>query len=347
MAPFAGAITDRFDKRKLMIGTNVVQGVLALAMAAAAMVTDLVVLQLILLVRVSVGALFVTSGTAALPRLVDRSEIEEANALHSATWSVMFAGGMALGGALSAAMGPTWVIVIDAVTFFVAALVLLGLPSLPSAARTGRIRFFAELNEAWRHARPQPKLLDALLAKTPLAIAGGATWILLHAIADDAVLFGSAALTLGLVQAVRGIGTGVGPLLAARWHSGGMSESRLWVGASLVVFASIAAFSAVEPGWLLLPLAFVWGTGVGANWVMTTSRLQRMAPDGMIGRLSGIDFFAFTTGQVVGAVVGALLADATQIAASSAWLGLALGVGAWLVLRLYVTTRAEPALAGT
>ena len=341
IAPIAGVVTDRFDRRALMIGTNVVQGLLVLGMVAAAAVEHVWALQGLLFLRAGVSAFFVTAQSAALPRLVGRADLEEANALASLTWSVMFAFGVALGGVLSNAVGPTLAIAIDAVTFFVAAGLLATLPKMqPDREPSGIIQAIRSINSdlrrAWSQARSEPPLLEAILAKAPLALAAGGAWVLMNHAAGAGPFMGSAALTLGAIQTVRGVGTGVGPLIGAQLRRWGLSVDRAWAAAAWLTFFSVAGFALIGTGRALLVVALIWGLGVGANWVMSTTRLQQRAPDAMLGRLSAMDFIAFTTGQSLAALAGGALADWTGEPAMAAWLGLGLGVFAWFAARALV-----------
>src|SRR5262249_39992430 len=70
----------------------------------------------------------------------------------------------------------------------------------------------AEMRIAFRHSLERPALFRAVFAKAPVALAGGAGWLVLNLVADRSTAFGAGALTLGILQAVRGAGTGLGPL---------------------------------------------------------------------------------------------------------------------------------------
>jgi MFS family permease len=131
LAPLSGILADRFDRRSVMVVSNLTQGVLALGVAGAAAAGSLLWIQVLLLLRVSAGVFFVPAQSAAMARVVSPDELDPAHALGATTWSVMFAAGVGLGGLLTAWVGPTLAIVIDGFTFFAAAAVLAGLPALP------------------------------------------------------------------------------------------------------------------------------------------------------------------------------------------------------------------------
>jgi hypothetical protein len=196
---------------------------------------------------------------------------------------------------------------------------------------------------AFRHAWARPALFDAVLAKTPPALAGGGAWVLLNLVADEKAFVGSGALTLGLLQCVRGIGTGVGPMLSAWMIRSRVSEQSAGQIAHWTAYGGIALF-AVSGHWAPLTFAaLAWGAGVGSNWVMSSAAIQRLSPDAFIGRLSALDWLSFTVGMCAAALGGAALVEQTGSHAAAAWLGLALGVSAWATLQWVVRRRAAGA----
>lgn len=347
LAPLAGAVSDRFDRRTILVLTSALQGVVTLGMTVAVFGGHLWTLQGLLVARVSLGALFLPAQSAAVPRLVAPDEIEAANVLSATTWSVVFALGVAAGGLVSALVGPTLAIALDALTYFAAATILSGLPALPPRPATTQRPGLPRLGDAWARVKRDRALLEAVLGKTPLAFAGGGAWVLLnHVSGESVVAAGSAALMLGLIHAVRGIGTGVGPLIVQRVRR--RSEKLAWIGATWATFAGIAGFAlSSEPAWLLA-FAGVWGMGSGANWVVTGARRQRLTPDAYQGRAASIDVLCMTVAQSAAAVLGAVVAGWLGDPAMAAWVGLALGVLSWAALQAHVQRRLTiPLRAGT
>jgi MFS family permease len=333
LAPMAGVVVDRLDRRWVLVGTATLQGVAAMVMAVAAAGGAFWLLQVALLVRVSIGAFFSPAASAALPRLVRPDEVPDANALSAGIWSVMFTAGTALGGVAAAVLGPVVAIGLDAVTFALAAVILSRLPAMrpERAPSQGAV---SDLSEAVRFAWRRPRVLEAVLGKTPLAIAGGGAWVAMNALSASAALAGSAALTIGLVTASRGLGTAIGPFVANRVAR--RSASAAWTLAALATFAGIGAFAVSGGVAALVVTGLIWGAGTGANWVLTTTRLQVEAPDALRGRLAALDVLAFTLGQTSTAVAGAYVGTWLGSPAAAAWVGLAAGVAAWVALRAFV-----------
>ncbi|KYG10324.1 MFS transporter permease [Sorangium cellulosum] len=335
-APVAGVLADRLDRRWLLVATSVAQGALTVAMLGAAVLGSVAAVQVLVFVRASVGALRLPAQSAVLRHVVAEDELLEANAIASATWSVMFAVGMAAGG-LIASLGPAAALALDAASFGLSALFLWGLPPMVAEGRPaegGVLSALASVRRdialAWKHAWDRPPLLDAVLAKTPVHLANGGALLLLNLVAAERAFAGTAALTLGVLQCVRGAGTGVGPLVGVALVRRGLRGELAATGAAWMTFAAIAAFSVTGSAAALIAVALVWGLGSGANWVLSSAEIQRLSPDRFVGRLSAIDNLVLTVGLCATSLGGAVLVERVGVPGVAAWLGLGAGVLAWI-----------------
>ncbi len=336
-APLGGVLADRLDRKWLLIGVNVIQCALTLVMVPFANASALLALQALVFVRASVTALWPPTESAALRGVLSDDELLPANAFVSGTWSVMFALGMAVGGFV-ATLGPTLALSIDAATFAISALLLSGLPSLPPEDRAEKKPLFQALSTigpdmraALHEARKDRALLTAVLAKTPIALAAGGAWVLLNLQAAEVAFAGSAAVTLGILQSTRGVGTGVGPLVFERLKRRGMSVRVGLAAAAFLTFSGIAVLGLARSAVSLLLATLLWGLGSGANWVLSTSEMQRLGPIGYTGRLAAIDWLLFTLAMCLSAYVGAVLTAYFAYVGSALWLGLGAGVLVFLV----------------
>jgi MFS family permease len=329
LAPVAGALVDRFDRRHVLIAVDVAAAVVTMAMAIAAATGQLAIVSLLLWLRSALTAAVPPAESAAVRRLVAVDELAPANALLAATWSTAYIAGMALGGAV-ALLGPTLALALDAVSFAVAAAIHTLLPPLPVARAPSRlwtavVETPRDTMAALRVAGGNRPLLAAVLAKAPLGLAAGAAWIGLNLIGASARPFGAAALSFGVLQAIRGAGTGIGPIVAARLVARGARPTRLRQTAVGLMFAAVAALAIAREPWSLAIVALVWGLGTGTNWVMAHTALQTHASDLEIGRLAAFDELLVTLAMVISAFVGALVAEQISIAAAPL-AGVALGI---------------------
>ena len=116
-------------------------------------------------------------------------------------------------------------------------------------------------------------------------------------------------------------------------------ETTSWRVTAIVTFVSIAGLSMAESPAALVLWSFVWGAGIGANWVAATSRLQRLAPDRLMGRLASIDFLLLTAGETVIALLAAYLGEWFGDPTVAGWTGFIAGVVSWLGLQALMWAR--------
>lgn len=343
LAPFAGRLVDGRDRGKILVVGSVLRALVVLVMIAVvgrdgAGATALAGL---VFVRMALSAFTDPAASAALPQLVPAHQLGAANALLGATWSAIFALGVAAGGFVTAFVGPRGALAIDAATFVVAALLFATLPRLrPGEASAGDASgsmVAPDFLAAWRRTWRDPAALQAALAKTPVALANGGAWVLLHAVAARQ---GAAevAVTLGVMHGVRGLGSGIGPLLWARFTRlrGTVLGLHLATGVTL---AAVALFTAVDAQALLVLASVLWGLGMGATWVTSTTRIQLLTPNALLGRLAAIDLMGHTIAQCIGGLLGAVLAETLLAPAGAGWFGAAGGLLAWALLTLLVRAR--------
>jgi predicted MFS family arabinose efflux permease len=334
LAPWAGWVADRCDRRLVLALGSAARGLAVLGMAIAAACSAPAVVAVLLVLRMALGAFVDAAAGAAVPRLVPAAELPRAHGLLGATWSVVFSVGVAAGGLLTAALGPVTALLVDALTFFVAAAIFWGLPPLRPLGERDGAAVRGGFGEALGFLRSRPAVRRAALTKLPVMIANGGAWMLVHAIAGrDAGL--GVALALGGLHLARALGTGLGSLAWARIAVLRGSDAGLRV-ARAVVLAGAAglAFAGSPVAWAAA--ALVWGLGIGSHWATAAARLQQLTPDPLRGRTTAIDLVAHTVGQCAGGAlgwVGLLLAashgGAPVSALAPALLGAAV-VWAWL-----------------
>ncbi|MFT5354325.1 MAG: MFS family permease [Polyangiales bacterium] len=314
VSPWAGSFVDRHDRKRVLVVAALAMAALTALMAVCMVLQFSAALPLVLALRSGASAFFSTAERAALPRLVERDELLVAGALESGTWSVVFCLGMALGGFLSA-LGTTLALSLDALSFLLSASFLLRLPAIPplpmandsndpKAARRAGIR------AAWTHVRQQPELLTATLAKTPHAIAGGASWMALHGLVALHFDGAAVALTLGFAHTLRGLGTGLGPVSAVSLIRRGVHRRRVWVVFHGLALAAMALFFLVPTGYALVVLSVLWGAGSGTNWLFSSEGMQRLASDEFQGRVAALDGTFYITAQALAVIACAAVIDA-------------------------------------
>lgn len=352
-SPLAGPLIDRVDRRRLLIVVSAAQA--AAAAGLLLLSEDRVWVAFVFQAVVAALAAFVKPAIdAAVPNLVrDVGELRTANALFGSTWGVMVTVGAGLGGLFSQAFGRQAAVIADVATFVIAAalfaLVRRPMQQHDPAHRTAsaRVRPLADMGEAITVARNDPVILALMSSKATFAIGAGIV-SQLAVLASEA--FDSGDAGTGFLIAARGLGSGLGPLLAARWARGSLRRVLTICGWASIGFAASYTLAAWSPA-LVVALVFVAlaHLGGGAQWTLSTFGLQQRVPDVVLGRVMSGDFAIVTLVLSVTSVTAGLVSGAVGVRwAITAFAAAAALAGAvYLVLTRTIRRGADDAAAAT
>ena len=357
-APLAGVLVDRYNRRWLMIGMDVLRAVFVLGFLLIDQPAEVPWLYALLTAQVVAGAVFNPAKSAALPNITTPAELLTANALMSATWSSMLAVGAALGGFAVEALGTEAVFWIDSATYLVSAVFILGttIPQDTEAADASLLRSAVrEITDGWRHLRTHPRVGRFAFAKATWAVAGGALVYML-ALLGDRIAPSALAAGIGVLFMARGIGTGIGPILVRglftdrhQWPSviGGTVAlcGLCYVGVGLVPWSpSLPIIVAI------CALVVVGHAASGGNWVLATVILQKRTADRYRGRVFSTEWLFVTSAESLSILAGSGLLELGWVTLKEAILGFAalqVACGlAWLAIVVPRERRDDQAEAG-
>ena len=298
MSPIAGSFADRFDRRKILMTVSVLQALAALLLLlhSAAGIWITFVSQCLI---AGLASLVGPSTSASVPNLVDNEEdLRKTNALFGSTWGVMLAVGAALGGLFAAVFGRNAAFIANAVSFVVAALLFAGVRRPMQSERTqnsnkGRVRPLADMKEAINVAKKDPVILALLCSKMTFAVGAGIV-SQLAVLASNVFNVGDSGR--GLLIGVRGIGSGLGPIIGARIAGRDMAKLLKVCGYAGIVFAVCYVGAALSPfiGMAAVFIALAHLSG-GAQWTLSTLGLQMESPDHVRGRVMAGDMAMVNT----------------------------------------------------
>jgi MFS family permease len=306
LSPLAGALSDRFDLRRVMIASELVQGGLILLIALT--LPPLPVLLGLVALRAVAGQVFLPASRAAMPALVSDDDLPAANSLLGFGANAGEALGPLVAAALVGALGVSGVLLVDAATFGLSALLLLAVPALrPRTEEHEPLLRSARVGLRYIASRGPVRVI--VLGFCAVVACNGVDDVALVFLATDTFHAGDAAVAL-LLAAV-GIGLFAGYALLAA------GSTR----ASMAVLL-IAGFAASSVGNLLTGLAWavaaafavqtVRGLGIAAMDVATNTLLPRLVPAAMLGRVFGNLYGAIGVAAALSYVGGSVLLDHTS-----------------------------------
>ena len=313
---FTGVLADRYSRKWLMVFANAASAFLVLALFLVDNVSDVWIIYAVAGGLMVFHAVFIPAENAALPNIVEENQLLTANALNSATWSASLAIGAALGGFAVAEWGVEVAFVIDSLTFAIAATIIATLPIPQEKREKSDKSFFKtglnDVSEGWKIIRSRPEVSRIITAKALWSCFGGGLVYMLIMLGAEGE-FGEVAAGIGILFAARGIGTGIGPVLARYVFT----EKSLWPYLLGILVSTCGV------GYLFIGL-FKWGTWItivivishaasGANWVLSTVLLQERSEDEWRGRMFATDFLLMTTVNGFSTMAASLILEYTEI----------------------------------
>jgi len=296
----AGLITDRFDRRVLILSMDTVRAVLfgivavsiwmtlPLADAPQTGISHPTLFTTLIVTALLIGFAEVIRDNAAqtmMPALVPHDQLEKAN---GRLWSVELVGNSLLGPAVGAFLIAAFLplpFLLNAAAFLLAAFLIVGLRGSYHPGPVASPNWRAEIREAWAY------LMGAPVLKL-LAVATG-VWNLLHQMIVIALVLhvqenlNLGAPAYGLILAAGAVGGILAGSIADRivaWLGRGRS-------AQFTTLLSTMAFAAIPfaPGPVALALVFFVSEGVGIIWnTVSVSYRQRVIPDTLLGRVNSL-----------------------------------------------------------
>lgn len=345
-SPFAGVVADRFNRKRILFWTDILRAFTVLGFLLVRDASLVWLLYTLTAIQMGISGFFFTARTAILPDVVEERAVGTANAITSATWSVMLAVGAAAGGLVAGTLGIWAAFLIDAASFFLSAAFVAQIrfdhtPAPRHHERTIR-RVLAEHVVGFQVVLASLGLLLIVLQKSMLMLFFGATFqVILVAIAKNVFPIGSdGSLSVGVMFAAMGLGTGIGPL-AARVMTGDR-PNRMHLAILMSYF--LAAVGLVVVSWLtnlttVLAGSFLVGLGNGQLWVFSTLLILQRTPAAVRGRVLAAEFGFFSLAAAVSAaLVGAALDWSFEIGDVLRWMAVlsmapALLWGVWTVGR--------------
>ena len=353
ISPFAGVAADRYNRKRLLILTDLGRAVTLVGFLFVREPEQVWLLYALTAVQLALSGIFFPTRNAILPDIVSARGLGAANALTSATWSVMLAFGAALGGIVAGQFGAYPAFVIDALTFLVSAVLLSRmvythrsvLSASEASVRAAAGQYIDGLRYLWRHS----DFLAIAVQKGAFALAlGGAFQVVQVALAEKVFVYGEGGGTgLGLMYAVLGVGTGIGPIVARRFT--GDRDRPLRVAIAVGYLAGTVGLLIMAPLWGFVATLIgilIRGVGGGLNWVFATQLLLQLVPNRVRGRIFATEFALFSLMNAIGAAAGGWALDNTNLGLEGLmWLTAALSLlaGALWVLWNAGGARTEPA----
>lgn len=315
MQPFIGLLADRYSRKLIMVVANFVQIFLALGFLLVDSASDIPWMIALSGLMMLLHGTYMTAERAAIPNVVSAEDLATANALDAASWSTALCIGALWGGVVVSKWGADAAFIIDSMTFVVATLLLIPVKIQQKVEEDMKAPFFktafSNIKRGWLRVYTESRLLRILFAKTSWNIAGGALagvfLVLLGAETDG---YGPA-MGFGIFFFARGVGTGLGPIIArkvlkdeSKWP--GLIGKLVVISGGFYVLVSLTLHISLVLTVILILLSHA---ASGANWVLSTILTQRWVEDEMRGRVFSIDMLLMSIAFSISTSVAGYLVE--------------------------------------
>lgn len=309
---FIGAWSDRTDRKRLMVWTDIGRGVLIATVPLLATINmlDVLWIYLVLFVNSIFAIAFDAAKFAAVPSLVDKDDLVTANGRIQASYSTMTILGPLTAGLLVAVMPIYDLLVIDALSFVVSTASLLlsrGAFNAPGKARGTSI--MQDVGEGLRYVFGHPVLRNISFMMAMVNFVGITVYAQQVLYAKEQL--GADDSQVAVLRAAGSLGVIVLALVAGRLRKR-LSFSRVALGALMLSGVMTIGLAFTTNYWVAVVfVALFSGLGIMFN-INTNSLRQAIAPNHMLGRVVTIAGVLAWSANPVGAFVGGLLIERTQ-----------------------------------
>ena len=313
--PFNGLLADRFSRKSLMLWANLLQVGLALSFLLVDGPEDMWWLVAVSGLMMLLHGVYVTAERAALPNIVDEEDLITANAIDSASWSSALCIGAMLGGIVVSIWGTDMAFIIDSYTFLLSALLLIPLNFTqnidPKMKGPLFKTAFSNIKIGWSRIYSDKKILRIVFAKSSWNLAGAGLAGVFLVLAGSELTGYGAAFGFGLFFFARGLGTGIGPILARALFK----DKSKWP--SLIgILVTISGFFYLLVGISLdiyLPLTVLLiifaHSASGGNWVLSTVLTQMWVEDEVRGRVFSMDMLILGSTAALSTTIAGYLVE--------------------------------------
>jgi MFS family permease len=290
---FGGSAADRFDKRRILVWTQVVQIALAIVLGWL-IYTGRIQIWHVIVVAGLLGIAFAFEHpalSALVPELVKREEIAAAVALDRAVFHCARLVGPSVGGIIVGAWGAAMAFFSNAFTFLALIIALLSLPPRPIGSREEEEKRASGIKDGFRYVRAdKPSLAMVGMIASMTIFIFPAVSVMMPLYSRDVLHFGPD--QLGYLMAASGVGSVFGAItlvsIPRPRRLGGMMLSALAVMLSVLALSRVHAFSFAAAALIVISfgLALIFG--------LSNTIVQERAPSHLRGRVSavmGLSFF--------------------------------------------------------
>ena len=332
----AGVFVDRFDRRKVMIASDLLRGGLVLFCLLVGSREQVWIFYLVGFLMSAISVFFFPARQAVTPLLVAEEELLAANALLETSRTLAMLLGAAAAGFLIAYAGAQVAFILVSVAFLLSAAFLWAVRvprTVKPVSAASLANLWAELRQGLSFVRRSRLLTGVIITFTVVMLGIGAINVLWVPFMDRA--FGVGPEGLGIADSLQGLGMLVGSIVVGN-VTGRFRRTRLLSGSIGLIGLTVVAVGLAPTFAIVLAILFFVGLSLPSANAAATTLVQTVTPDELMGRVNSASGTVQQVANLLSMAVAATLGDLIGVRTVFVVCGLIMvlaGVMGWLMLR--------------
>lgn len=319
--PLSGVALDRMDRRQIMIASDLVRSVIALAFIAIPVYKQEWLLYVLSGALAFASPFFSSGRSAILPRITTAGELHTANALTQTTAWLTLSLGAFLGGFSTGRFGYEWAFVVNAASFLFSAWAIWQLKSPDGHFRADRQdlghhsarAYWSDFGAVLAYVKSNPVVFAIMLTLVGWASGGGAAQVLFTLYGE--VVFHRGPMGIGIIWGAAGLGLVAGGVLAHRIGPRlGFSGYKKAIGTAYFIHGAAYVLFAIMPTiWLSTAFIALSRVAMGSNNVLNRTMLLTHVPDRFRGRVFSLAEMVTNTAMMLSLTAASIASNSVPI----------------------------------
>lgn len=328
IAPFSGAIIDRFKIKPLMLSLLIVEFIMTLLFLTIENQSQVWLLMIFIFIRMSAASIFFSTEMSLLAKLLNGVALQKANEIHSIIWSFCYAAGMAVSAIIVNFIGIKAAFIVDSLFFLTAFLVFIRIDFVvkPSIVQD---KIFKLIKDGFIYIKENKIIMHLIFLHASVGLTSFDTLVTLLAKSEYKYVI-SVPLSIGISNATRALALMVGPFLISKYvNKNNLHYLLVFQGITIIIWG-LTQFNFYIS---LISLFFV-GLFTTVLWSFTYSLLQDKCEEKYLGRVISYNDMFFMISCIITTLFIGLMASLTSLAIITILLGFGFIIFAYYYTRI-------------
>jgi len=328
IAPFSGAIIDRFKIKPLMLSLLLIELIMTLLFLTIENQSQVWLLMIFIFIRMSAASIFFSSEMSLLAKLLKGESLQKANEIHSIIWSFCYAAGMAVSALIVNYIGIKAAFIVDSMFFLLAFLVFVRIDFVVKPNEV-QDKIFKLIKDGFVYIKTNKKIMHLIFLHACVGLTSFDTLITLLAKSEYKYVI-SVPLAIGISNATRALALMIGPFLISKYvNKNNLHYLLIFQGITIILWG-LTQFNF----YISLIAMFFVGLFTTVLWSFTYALLQDKCDEKYLGRVISYNDMFFMLSCIVTTLFIGLMASLTSLNIITVLLGLAFIAFAYYYTRI-------------